>query len=90
MIFRSPHPDVSIPAQSITEFVLGSPRARPEDAALVDASTGRVLTYGEQREWVRRVACGLAVIGIGKADVVALCLPNSPEFAIVFHAVVAR
>jgi hypothetical protein len=87
MIFRSPHPDVSIPAQSLTDFVLGSPRARPEDTALVDASTGRVLTYAELQERVKRVASGLPVLGVRKADVVALCLPNSPEFASVFHAV---
>jgi acyl-CoA synthetase (AMP-forming)/AMP-acid ligase II len=36
---------------------------------------------------VRRVAAGLAELGIRKSDVVALCSPNSPEFAIVFHAV---
>jgi len=87
MAFRSPHPDVDIPAQSLTDFVLGSPRARPESAALVDASTGQVLTYRELRQQVKRVASGLAALGIGKADVVALCLPNSPEFAVVFHAV---
>ena len=33
------------------------------------------------------VAAGLAALGIAKGDVVALCSPNSPEFAIVFHAV---
>ncbi|MFL6551730.1 MAG: AMP-binding protein, partial [Povalibacter sp.] len=73
--------------QSLSDFVLGSSRARPEHAALADASTGRTLTYGELREQVRRVASGLAALGIRKSDVVALCSPNSPEFAIVFHAV---
>ena len=87
MILRSPHPDVCIPAQTLTDFVLGSDRARPQDAALVDGSTSRVVTYGELREQVRRVAAGLAVLGIRKGHVVALCSPNSPEFAIVFHAV---
>jgi acyl-CoA synthetase (AMP-forming)/AMP-acid ligase II len=86
-IFRSPHPDVSVPRQSLTDFVLGAGRGRAQDAALVDASTGRAVTYGELREQVRRVAAGLAEIGIRKNDVVALCSPNSPEFAIVFHAV---
>ena len=88
MVFRSPHPDVIIPNQALTDFVLGSRRGRPQDAAIVDATTGRVVTYGELREQVRRVAAGFAELGIRKGDVVALCSPNSPEFAIVFHAVV--
>src|SRR5262245_36307426 len=87
MILRSPHPDVSIPRQSLTEFVLDERRAKTSDIALVDASTGRVVTYGEFREHVRRVAAGLAALGIRKGDVVALWSPNSPEFAVVFHAV---
>jgi acyl-CoA synthetase (AMP-forming)/AMP-acid ligase II len=86
MIFRSPHPDVSIPRKSLTDFVLGAGSGRAEDAALVEGNTGRVVTYGELREQVRRVAAGLAELGIGKGDVVALCSPNSPEFAIVFYA----
>ena len=87
MIFRSPHPDVSIPNQSLTDFVLGAERGKAEDAALVEGDTGRVVSYGELREQVRRVAAGLAELGIRKGDVVALCSANSPEFAIVFHAV---
>ena len=87
MIFRSPHPDVSIPRQALTDFVLAAERGPAQDVALVEATTSRVVTYGELREQVRRVASGLAEIGVGKGDVVALCSPNSPEFAIVFHAV---
>src|SRR5262249_50457105 len=87
LIFRSPHPDVRIPRQALTDFVLDSGRGRAADPALVDGSTGRAVTYGELREKVRRVAAGLAALGIRKGDVVALCSPNSPEFAIVFHAV---
>ncbi len=87
MIFRSPHPDVQIPRQSLTDFVLDPQRAQASDPALVDGTTGRAVTYGELREKVRRLAAGLAAIGIRKGDVVALCSPNSPEFAIVFHAV---
>ncbi len=87
MIFRSPHPDVSIPRQALTDFVLGTHGGRAQDAALVDGLTGRVVTYGELREQVRRVAAGFAELGIRKGDVVALWSPNSPEFAIVFHAV---
>ena len=86
MLFRSPYPDIAIPDISVGELVLGG--AKPLDAlALVDASTGRRLTYGELLRCVRRTAAGLSAIGISKGSVVALWLPNSPDFAIAFHAV---
>ncbi len=87
MIIRSPHAEVSIPEQGLSDFVLGANRGLAQAAALVDGPTGRVVTYGELREQVRRVAAGLAELGISKGDVVALYSANSPEFAIVFHAV---
>lgn len=87
MIWRSPHPEINVPRQTLSDFVLAPHRGRAQDAALVDGSTGRIVTYGALREQVRRVAAGLAALGIRKNDVVALYSPNSPEFAIVFHAV---
>jgi acyl-CoA synthetase (AMP-forming)/AMP-acid ligase II len=87
MPFRSPHPDVHIPDLPLGEVVLGAALARADHPALVDGLTGRIITYGELVAQVRAVAAGLAALGIRKGDVVALWSPNSPEFAIVFHAV---
>jgi acyl-CoA synthetase (AMP-forming)/AMP-acid ligase II len=87
MIFRSPHGEIAVPAQSLSEFVLDPSRASAQHPALVDGVTDRVVTYGELREQIRRLAAGLADLGVRKGDVVALCSPNSPEFAIAFHAV---
>jgi phenylalanine ammonia-lyase len=42
---------------------------------------GRSYTYAELDEWSNRVAEGLARLGIGRGDRVALFLPNIPEFA---------
>jgi len=86
-MFRSPYPDVVLPAGTLTEVVFGRARDRLYQAALVDATTGRALTYGDLLDRVRRVAAGLAALGIRKGDVVLLTSPNSPEFAVVFHAV---
>ena len=59
MRFHSPYSDASIPDISVGELVLGG--AKPLDAvALVDAATGRTLTYGELLRSVRRTAAGLA------------------------------
>ena len=87
MIFHSPYPSIDIPRRPLGDFVLDSSRARADKVALIDGPTGRAVTYGELRDQVRRLAAGLAELGIGKSDVVALLSPNSPEFAIVFHAV---
>jgi acyl-CoA synthetase (AMP-forming)/AMP-acid ligase II len=87
MVLRSPHPDVHIPKQSLSELVLDERRAPATDVALAEAATGRLVTYGELREQVRRVSAGLAALGLRKGEVVGLWSANSPEFAVVFHAV---
>src|SRR5262245_36116361 len=87
MLFRSPYPDVQIPDRALTDVVLGKAHARLGDAALVDGVTGRVLTFGGLLDQVRSVAAGFAELGIRKGDVVALWSTNSPEYAVVFHAV---
>jgi acyl-CoA synthetase (AMP-forming)/AMP-acid ligase II len=86
-IFRSPHAEITVPALSLSALVLDANRARPEDIALADGISGRTITYGELREQVRRVAAGLAALGLRKGGVVALCSPNSPEFAVALHAI---
>lgn len=87
MILRSPHADITVPVENLSSFVLGAGRGLSKNIALVDGVTRRAVTYEELREQVRRVASGLARRGIRKGDVVALCSPNCPEFAIAFHAV---
>jgi acyl-CoA synthetase (AMP-forming)/AMP-acid ligase II len=85
MIFRSPHGEITTPAQSLTDFVLDERCGPAHQAALVDSMTGRLLTYAELRDQVRRTAAGLAASGVRKGDVIALCSANSPEFAVAFH-----
>lgn len=87
MIHRSPHAEVAIPEVGLSDFVLGADRGQAQAPALVDGVTGRIVTYGELREQVRRVAAGLADRGLRKGDVVGLYAANCPEFAVVFHAV---
>ena len=88
MVFRSPYPAIAIPDTTLTDLVLANAHAYPDRPALVDGISGRALTFGELREQVRRVAAGLSR-RIGKGDVVALCAPNCPEYAVVFHAVLS-
>jgi|GEM_PF-765237 len=48
---------------------------------------GRTWSYRELDEQVNRVAGGLASLGIGSGDRVAMMLPNIPEFVFTFFAI---
>jgi acyl-CoA synthetase (AMP-forming)/AMP-acid ligase II len=87
MIFRSPLPEVSIPEIALTPFVFARARERGAKPALIDGVSGRIITYAELDEAVRRVASALAARGFGKGDVFAIFSPNTVEYPIAFHAV---
>lgn len=48
---------------------------------------GRVWTYQELDEQASRVAGGLASLGLGRGDRVAMMLPNIPEFVFTFFGI---
>ena len=87
MVIRSPFPDVEIPDTSLTEFVLARAGELGDKAALIDAPSGRTITYAELVQSVRAVAAGLSARGFGKGHVFAHYAPNLPEYAVAFHAV---
>ncbi|MEX0664245.1 MAG: AMP-binding protein [Acidimicrobiia bacterium] len=87
VIHRSPLPDVEIPDVLLPELVLRRAADVPDKAALIEGVTGRVLTYGELDDAVRRLAGGLVAHAFAPGDVVAIMAPNSPEYAVVFHGV---
>jgi long-chain acyl-CoA synthetase len=68
------------------DAVLATCRRFPNKTALVDASSGRRFTYAEYGEMVERLARGLVVAGLRPGEIVAVCLPNSWEFAVIYHA----
>ncbi len=61
-----------------------SARLYPENAALI--MMGNTITYSQLDEQVDRFASALAGLGIGKADRVALILPNIPQMVIATYA----
>ncbi len=87
MIFRAPFPDVTIPEVAITPFVLQKAKSLGNKPALIDGSTGRVITYAKLAESIARAAAGLHARGLKKGDVFGILSPNVPEYAIAFHAV---
>jgi acyl-CoA synthetase (AMP-forming)/AMP-acid ligase II len=87
MIFRAPFPEVSIPDVPLTAFVLQKAGQYGNKPALIDGPSGRVITYVELVDSIRRVAASLSARGFKKGEVFGILSPNVPEYAIAFHAV---
>jgi acyl-CoA synthetase (AMP-forming)/AMP-acid ligase II len=87
-LYPSPFPKVPIPEVPITEFVLAQALRLGDKPALIDAASGRSLSYGALHAQVRHFATNLASCGFRRGDVVAILMPNLPEYAVAFHGVV--
>jgi acyl-CoA synthetase (AMP-forming)/AMP-acid ligase II len=85
MVISSPYPDVSVPEQSLAAFVLAGAAERGDKPALVDGITGRTLSYRELGAQVLRAGHGLRRRGVRRGDVLAMCCPNSPDFAVAYY-----
>lgn len=86
MIFKSPHPSVSIPEISVTDYVLRRAEEFGDRPALIDGPMGRTYTYAQLAGCVNKLAAGFAHHGFRKGDVLAILSPNLPEYALAFHA----
>ncbi|MBX2826181.1 MAG: AMP-binding protein, partial [Gammaproteobacteria bacterium] len=87
MWYPSPLPDLNIPAVPLTGFVLNKAASQPDAVAMVNADTGESVTFAQLSAAIHELAGGLQQRGFGKGSVLALIAPNSPQYAIVFHAV---
>jgi acyl-CoA synthetase (AMP-forming)/AMP-acid ligase II/NAD(P)-dependent dehydrogenase (short-subunit alcohol dehydrogenase family) len=75
-----------IPDLTLPEFVLAQAARRGSKQALADAATGRGLSYAELAAAVQETGARLAGRGLHPGDVLALCAPNSIEFATTWFA----
>ena len=67
-------------ALTLCESFQATARRSPDRVALRSADTGAELTWREYAARVRRIAGGLAALGVGHGDTVALMLTNRIEF----------
>jgi acyl-CoA synthetase (AMP-forming)/AMP-acid ligase II len=86
-LFTSPLPDVAIRDVTITQALFEALEKAPDRVVLIDGPTGRQWTGAEVIAAVKSLAGGLSARGFGAGHRVALMAPNSPEFAVIFHAV---
>ncbi|WP_260446154.1 MULTISPECIES: AMP-binding protein [unclassified Nostoc] len=82
MIFCSPYPDILIPEQPLTEFVLQRAIELADKPALIEGLTNSIITYKQLADYIYKAAIGLATRGFSKGDVLAIYSPNLPEYAI--------
>jgi acyl-CoA synthetase (AMP-forming)/AMP-acid ligase II len=75
-----------IPDATLPEFVLGQAHVRGGKRALVEAGTGRELSYAQLAAAAREAGAWLAARGVHPGDVLALCTPNSIEFVVTWYA----
>ena len=85
MPIRSPYPEVTVPDTALTPFVFEKAAERGDKPALVDAGSGRSLTYEQLFGAVKSFAGGLRARGFEKGDTLAILLPNLPEYAVAWH-----
>jgi long-subunit acyl-CoA synthetase (AMP-forming) len=70
----------SLEARTVCEAFQATAAARPGDVALRTLGDEISLTWGEYATEVRRLAAGLAGLGLGRGDTFACMLVNRPEF----------
>ncbi|HYN31020.1 MAG TPA: AMP-dependent synthetase/ligase [Ilumatobacteraceae bacterium] len=73
----------SFAASTLCEAFQITAAERPDALALRTPGGGVEITWAEYAERVRRIAGGLAAIGIGHGDAVALMMTNRPEFNLI-------
>jgi long-chain acyl-CoA synthetase len=70
-------------AATLCEAFQITARERPDQVALRTPGDAVAITFAEYAERVRRVAAGLAALGVERGDAVGIMLVNRPEFNIV-------
>ena len=86
---RSDLPDVQVGGTAMHTLALQHAARLGDKPALVDAASGRTITYRQLATGVERVAAGLAARGFAPGDVLALYSPNLPEYAVAAYGAMA-
>lgn len=83
-ISKSPWPDVMIPEVNLADFVWEHVDQYPAAIAVVCGMTGRSYTYSVARDMAKKFGAALLKLGVQDGEVLAISLPNMPEFPVAF------
>ncbi len=85
-IYTSTRPSPVVPDLSVTDYILARADDLADKAALIEGTTGRVITYAALKQQIHCLAGGLVARGVGPGTTWALLAPNLPEYVVAFHA----
>ncbi|TDA67515.1 MAG: hypothetical protein D9V47_10660 [Clostridia bacterium] len=74
---------------TLADYLWRAEEVCPDKVAIIEADTGKKITYGELASAVRRVALTLLAQGVKPGDVFSTQLPNSINFCIMDYALSA-
>lgn len=75
-------------ARDLSSFIRRQAAAYEKRTFLIDADSGRTVTYGELDAVTGRLAAGFAKLGLEKKDRVALLHANHPDFILCYLSVI--
>jgi len=86
MALKSKFPDVAIPENmSWPEFVYQNFDKYGDTTAIIDGTSGHAYTFTQLKTLTKNFASSLVKRGFKKGDVLAIYLPNVPEYPIAFY-----
>jgi 4-coumarate--CoA ligase len=94
-IYRSPHPSVALPRQSVWTFCFDARGHDPSLSAYIDAPTGRTLSRAQTRSLTLELAYGLRNLmpageRVKRGDTVLIFSPNSLAWVLAAYGVIAN
>src|SRR5262252_4042625 len=81
-IIESPAPPIEVPSTSTQRYIRERARQWRDKIAIVDAPSGRTLSYGELDQQIGRFAAGVAALGFKPGDTLLIFAPNVPEWPV--------
>jgi len=87
MIFRSPHDRIEIPDVSLSSLILSRAKTYGSRTALIDANSGKQISYQEFYQLVLSAARGLRSLGFKRGEILGIYAFNCMEYAVAIHAV---
>ncbi|KAI8379470.1 uncharacterized protein BYT42DRAFT_613773 [Radiomyces spectabilis] len=90
VLFQAAQPCKPTPPITYHEMLFSNKHRIPADQSIyVDAATKRTVTYGELQTLIGQYGAGLYKQGMQVGDVIAICAPNSVDYAVLFHGILA-
>ena len=88
-VVKSPYPDIQLPTDDIYSLISKSFSLQGSRIALINGISGKEYSYNEIAETTIKFASGLQHLSYSKGDVLAIVLPNMPQYATVYLGALA-